>query len=59
MIEQFNDRLSQLLVVVTIVSAITAATHGGGWEAFLEPGIISIVLIGNAMLGSWQVINIK
>ncbi|CAM9636898.1 unnamed protein product [Heterosigma akashiwo] len=52
-LEQFEDRLVQILLVVAVMSAVLATLEGeeGG---FIEPGVIFAILILNAIVGVWQ-----
>jgi P-type Ca2+ transporter type 2C len=66
-LEQFEDRLVQILLVIAAVSAafsvlevqqhmssIEAATTGPLWKSFVEPFVILLILMLNAVVGVWQ-----
>jgi P-type Ca2+ transporter type 2C len=64
-IEQFQDRLVQILLVVAIISAIFSvaevATMAGDalephamWKSFVEPMVIIAILVLNAAVSVWQ-----
>lgn len=52
-LDQFDDRLSQLLVGVAMLSAVMAMTERDSHGA-LEPIVITLVLFINAVIGSLQ-----
>ena len=51
--EQFEDRLVQILVVVAIVSAVLSLFEDDP-AAFVEPLVIVLILVINALVGIWQ-----
>jgi Ca2+-transporting ATPase len=66
-IEQFHDRLVQILLVVAMISAIFSvvevATMSGAddaiashaiWKSFVEPMVIVAILVLNAVVSVWQ-----
>lgn len=63
-LEQFQDRLVQILLVVALISGIFSALEvyqGAGaetttawWKSFVEPTVIVAILIGNAAVGVFQ-----
>ncbi|GMI88941.1 endomembrane-type CA-ATPase 4 [Hibiscus trionum] len=61
-LEQFNDTLVRILLLAAIVSFILAwydGDEGGEMEvtAFVEPIVIFLILIVNAIVGIWQESN--
>ncbi|MQL91349.1 hypothetical protein Taro_023948 [Colocasia esculenta] len=61
-LEQFNDTLVRILLVAAVVSFILAwydGDEGGemGITAFVEPLVIFLILIVNAVVGVWQESN--
>ncbi|KAI9196320.1 hypothetical protein LWI28_022905 [Acer negundo] len=61
-LEQFNDTLVRILLVAAIVSFVLAYIDGeeGGEKeitAFVEPLVIFLILILNAIVGIWQESN--
>lgn len=61
-LEQFNDTLVRILLVAAIVSFVLAYVDGeeGGEKeitAFVEPLVIFLILIVNAIVGIWQESN--
>ncbi|XVF46443.1 hypothetical protein PTKIN_Ptkin03bG0027200 [Pterospermum kingtungense] len=61
-LEQFNDTLVRILLVAAIVSFVLAwydGEEGGEMEitAFVEPLVIFLILIVNAVVGIWQESN--
>lgn len=57
-IDQFNDTLVRILLVAAVISFLLALNDGGeGGDkstAFVEPLVIFLILIVNAMVGVWQ-----
>lgn len=64
-LEQFDDRLVQILLVVAILSAVfsvmevvesvgSADATGTLWKSFVEPLVILAILVLNAAVGVWQ-----
>jgi len=51
--EQFEDRLVQILVVVAIASAVLSLFEDDP-AAFVEPLVIVMILVINALVGIWQ-----
>ncbi|KAK1270731.1 Calcium-transporting ATPase 4, endoplasmic reticulum-type [Acorus gramineus] len=61
-IDQFNDTLVRILLVAAVVSFVLAwydGDEGGemGITAFVEPLVIFLILIVNAIVGVWQESN--
>ena len=60
-LEQFEDRLVQILLVVALVSAVFSffevqqqQSHAEVWKSFVEPAVILAILIINALIGVVQ-----
>ncbi|XP_015888690.3 calcium-transporting ATPase, endoplasmic reticulum-type [Ziziphus jujuba] len=61
-LEQFDDMLVKILLVAAFISFILAYMHGNesgdsGFEAYVEPFVIVLILILNAIVGVWQESN--
>lgn len=61
-LEQFDDMLVKILLVAAFISFILAYMHGGetgesGFEAYVEPFVILLILVLNAIVGVWQETN--
>lgn len=60
--EQFDDMLVKILLVAAFISFILAYLHGNetgesGLEAYVEPFVIVLILVLNAIVGVWQETN--
>ncbi|KAE9463137.1 hypothetical protein C3L33_04950, partial [Rhododendron williamsianum] len=60
--EQFDDVLVKILLVAAFISFILAYLHrnetgGSGFEAYVEPFVIVLILVLNAIVGVWQETN--
>ncbi|XP_015947938.1 calcium-transporting ATPase, endoplasmic reticulum-type [Arachis duranensis] len=58
-LEQFDDLLVKILLIAAFISFILAYFHGGetgesGFEAYVEPLVIILILVLNAIVGVWQ-----
>ncbi|XP_073269107.1 calcium-transporting ATPase, endoplasmic reticulum-type-like isoform X2 [Primulina huaijiensis] len=58
-LEQFDDMLVKILLVAAFISFVLAYLHGNengesGFEAYVEPFVIVLILILNAIVGVWQ-----
>ncbi|XP_022757582.1 calcium-transporting ATPase, endoplasmic reticulum-type-like [Durio zibethinus] len=61
-LEQFDDMLVKILLVAAFISFILAYMHGSeseesGFEAYVEPFVIVLILVLNAIVGVWQETN--
>ncbi|CAK9137217.1 unnamed protein product [Ilex paraguariensis] len=61
-LEQFDDMLVKILLVAAFISFILAYLHGNengevGFEAYVEPLVIVLILVLNAIVGVWQESN--
>ena len=47
-LKQFDDLLVKILIVAAVVDLLIALASGeGGWGAFVEPGVIVLILLAN------------
>lgn len=61
-LEQFDDVLVKILLVAAFISFVIAYLHGketeeSGFEAYVEPLVIVMILVLNAIVGVWQESN--
>ncbi|KAK9145718.1 hypothetical protein Sjap_005621 [Stephania japonica] len=61
-LEQFDDMLVKILLLAAFVSFVIAYLHGNesgesGFEAYVEPFVIVLILVLNAIVGVWQETN--
>lgn len=59
-LEQFDDMLVKILLVAACISFILAYMHEAGesgFEAYVEPFVIVLILVLNAVVGVWQETN--
>ncbi|KAJ0052387.1 hypothetical protein Pint_00629 [Pistacia integerrima] len=61
-LDQFDDTLVKILLVAAFISFILAYLHGSesgesGFEAYVEPFVIVLILVLNAIVGVWQESN--
>ncbi|KAM7508549.1 hypothetical protein LguiA_019002 [Lonicera macranthoides] len=61
-LEQFDDVLVKILLVAAFISFIIAYLHGketgeSGFEVYVEPLVIVLILVLNAIVGVWQESN--
>lgn len=61
-IDQFDDMLVRILLVAAFISFILAYLHGNesgitGFEVYVEPFVIVLILVLNAIVGVWQETN--
>ncbi|KAK4418485.1 Calcium-transporting ATPase, endoplasmic reticulum-type [Sesamum alatum] len=55
-LEQFDDMLVKILLVAAFISFLLAYLQGNeaGFESYVEPFVIVLILILNAIVGVWQ-----
>ncbi|XP_027115435.1 calcium-transporting ATPase, endoplasmic reticulum-type isoform X1 [Coffea eugenioides] len=58
-LEQFDDTLVKILLIAAFISFILAYLHGSeagdsGLEVYVEPIVIILILVLNAIVGVWQ-----
>ena len=51
MLKQFDDLLVKILIVSALISFFLAVFDGEGWEGFVEPFVIVLILVANAAVG--------
>ncbi|KAF8024515.1 hypothetical protein BT93_F1632 [Corymbia citriodora subsp. variegata] len=61
-LDQFDDILVKILLGAAFISFILAYMHGSesvdsGFEAYVEPFVIMLILVLNAIVGVWQETN--
>lgn len=61
-LEQFDDMLVKILLVAAFISFVLAYldghdSEGTGFEAYVEPIVIVLILVINAIVGVWQESN--
>lgn len=61
-LEQFDDMLVKILLVAAFISFVLAYMQGvesaeSGFEAYVEPVVIVLILVLNAIVGVWQESN--
>jgi Ca2+ transporting ATPase len=50
-LKQFDDLLVKILIAAAVVSFILGIADGEGATAFVEPGVIILILVANATVG--------
>ncbi|KAI3981905.1 hypothetical protein MKX01_041168 [Papaver californicum] len=61
-LEQFDDMLFKILLLAAFISFVLAYVQGNetgetGFEAYVEPFVILLILVLNAVVGVWQETN--
>ena len=54
LLDQFDDRLVQILVGVAVLSAVLGMLDADDPTAWVDPVVISLILMSNAAVGVWQ-----
>ena len=54
LLDQFDDRLVQILVGVAVLSAVLGMLDAEDPTAWVDPVVISLILMSNAAVGVWQ-----
>ncbi len=54
LLDQFDDRLVQILVGVAVLSAVLGMLDAEDPTAWVDPVVISLILASNAAVGVWQ-----
>mmetsp|Transcript_39481 Transcript_39481/g.85944 ORF Transcript_39481/g.85944 Transcript_39481/m.85944 type:complete len:1019 (-) Transcript_39481:309-3365(-) len=50
-LKQFDDLLVKILIASAVISFLLAVFDGEGWEGFVEPFVIVLILVANAAVG--------